>query len=106
MVVASDCGVCVCTFVCACMCLYVCVFGFEGTPPRVDGRTINTSCLTEQPGDDPPTPFSFLNERRGLEVEQKSCFLTYTNAATHQIVHEGMHLNRHVTEETTGPRYY
>ena len=40
-----------------------------------------------------------------LKVDQKSCFLTHTNAATHQIVNDGMHLNKHVMEEITGPRY-
>ena len=38
------------------------------------------------------------------QVDQKSCFLTHTNAATHDIIHEGMHVNKHVMEETTGPR--
>ena len=40
----------------------------SGTPPRIDGRTINTSCLWEQKGDVPPVPFSFLNEQEGLKV--------------------------------------
>ena len=39
-----------------------------GTPPRIDARTINTSCLFEQSGDEPPVPFSFLNEQQGIEV--------------------------------------
>ncbi|XP_064390529.1 protein MTO1 homolog, mitochondrial-like [Halichondria panicea] len=76
-----------------------------GTPPRISGRTINYSVLEQQLGDDPPTPFSFLNEISGLKIEQKSCYLTHTNQSTNQIVLDNMHLNRHVLEEVTGPRY-
>ena len=76
-----------------------------GTPPRLDKRTINFTYLERQPGDDPPVPFSFLNLREGIQVDQTACHLTHTNAATHQVVLDNMHLNRHVLEEVTGPRY-
>ncbi len=61
--------------------------GFEsarlktGTPPRVDGRTIDYSALEEQPGDPVAMPFSFMSDR--LPEERVSCWLTYTNAGTH-----------------------
>ena len=95
-----------------------------GTPPRIDKSTINFDPLWEQLGDDPPTPFSFVNEVKGLQVEsaltvapadrlsllsaiqveQESCYLTHTNTSTHQIILDKMYLNRHVQEEVTGPR--
>ena len=40
-----------------------------GTPPRIDGKTVNYSTLQVQPGDDPPTPFSFMNEQQGIQVK-------------------------------------
>jgi tRNA uridine 5-carboxymethylaminomethyl modification enzyme len=59
-----------------------------GTPPRLDARTIDFSCLEPQPSEEPPLPFSFLNE--GGTVAQADrlilCHKTYTNARTHQIV--------------------
>lgn len=59
-------------------------------------------------GDDPPTPFSYLNEKVWLERENRPqipCHLTETNEEVHKIILDNMHLNRHVTEEITGPRY-
>src|SRR5690606_34257599 len=50
-----------------------------GTPPRLNGRTIDTSKTELQPGDDEPRPFSFLTE--ALELEQLPCYITYTNEA-------------------------
>jgi tRNA uridine 5-carboxymethylaminomethyl modification enzyme len=76
-----------------------------GTPPRIDGRTVRYDSLEKQFGDSRPTPFSFLNLRKGIEVDQVLCYLTRTNAATHKIVTDNLHLNRHVLEEVTGPRY-
>ena len=67
--------------------------GFEsdrlktGTPPRIDGRTIDYAALEEQPGDPDATPFSFLTDR--LPSEQRSCWLTYTNPAVHAILRTG-----------------
>ncbi len=64
--------------------------GFElgrlktGTPPRLDGRTINNSRLAAQQGDDPPRPFSYSTEQ--LQVEQLPCYLSYTNEKTHEII--------------------
>lgn len=53
-----------------------------------------------------PSPFSYLNEKVGIDPEnQVVCHLTFTNAKLNRIVLDNMHLNRHVTEEVTGPRY-
>ena len=52
-----------------------------GTPPRLDGRTIDWAALDVQDGDDPPTPFSFLTER--IDVPQTVCHITHTNEAAH-----------------------
>ncbi|MEZ4771713.1 MAG: tRNA uridine-5-carboxymethylaminomethyl(34) synthesis enzyme MnmG [Bacteroidia bacterium] len=67
--------------------------GFEsgrmktGTPPRVDGRTINWAALEEQPGDEDPGKFSFMDTPR--LATQKPCYITYTNTDTHNILKEG-----------------
>ncbi|MDX1419118.1 MAG: tRNA uridine-5-carboxymethylaminomethyl(34) synthesis enzyme MnmG [Rubricoccaceae bacterium] len=67
--------------------------GFEsdrlktGTPPRIDGRTIDYRACEEQPGDDQPRPFSFLTDR--LPAEQRSCWLTYTSPAVHDTLRTG-----------------
>ena len=53
-----------------------------GTPPRLDGRTIDWACLDEQHGDDPPTPFSFLT--RAIDQPQIPCHITHTNKQTHE----------------------
>jgi tRNA uridine 5-carboxymethylaminomethyl modification enzyme len=55
-----------------------------GTPPRLDGRTIAWGGLEMQPGDEPPTPFSFLTDR--IERAQVKCGITATTAATHEII--------------------
>ncbi len=52
-----------------------------GTPPRLDGRTIDWGCLEVQEGDDPPTPFSFMTGR--IDVPQTVCHITHTNAGAH-----------------------
>ena len=54
-----------------------------GTPPRVDGRTVDWASMTEQPGDPEPEPFSFRHDR--IEVAQVPCFLTWTNERTHEL---------------------
>ena len=59
-----------------------------GTCPRLDRRTIDFSRLEEQPGDDPPVPFSFSTER--ITQPQIPCHITYTNAATHEIIRSGL----------------
>lgn len=55
-----------------------------GTPPRLDGRTINWSGLDMQPGDEQPTLFSFMT--RSVSVRQISCGITHTNAQTHEVI--------------------
>jgi tRNA uridine 5-carboxymethylaminomethyl modification enzyme len=60
-----------------------------GTPPRVDGRTINYSVLLEQPSDYPLPVFSYLG-KRDQHPAQISCFITYTNEKTHAIIRSGL----------------
>ena len=76
-----------------------------GTPPRLDGRTINWSVLTEQKGDDPPIPFSFLNKE--IIVPQISCFITGTTSASHELIRENLDRAPIYSGqiESTGPRY-
>ncbi|CAF0725893.1 unnamed protein product [Brachionus calyciflorus] len=77
-----------------------------GTPPRIDGRTIDFSKLEKKYPDYPPVPFSFLNDKVHLEPEQQLlCHMTYTNSDVAKIIKDTLHLNRHVKEETRGPRY-
>jgi tRNA uridine 5-carboxymethylaminomethyl modification enzyme len=76
-----------------------------GTPPRLDGRTIDWAQLDMQPGDDEPSVFSFLN--RVPEARQISCGITHTSEATHQIVRDNLSRSAmyggHI--EGVGPRY-
>jgi len=76
-----------------------------GTPPRLDGKTIDWKGLEEQPGDNPPTPFSFLTDK--IRVPQISCFITHTNQKTHDIIRENLHRAPMYSGqiESTGPRY-
>lgn len=76
-----------------------------GTPARLDGRTIDWKVCEEQPGDNPPTPFSFMNDR--VLVPQISCFITYTNDATHKIIRDNLHDAPMYSGQikSTGPRY-
>src|SRR5262245_65816390 len=60
-----------------------------GTPPRLDGRTIDWSVLEMQPGDDPPEPFSALTAR--IENPQVECGITRTVEVTHKIISENVH---------------
>jgi len=55
-----------------------------GTPPRLDGKTIDWASLTEQPGDKPPVPFSYLTDR--ITTPQISCFITETTTASHDLI--------------------
>ena len=57
-----------------------------GTPARLDGRTINWDVCEEQPGDTPPQPFSYLNDK--INVPQIPCHITFTNEKTHKIIAE------------------
>ncbi|WP_295072390.1 tRNA uridine-5-carboxymethylaminomethyl(34) synthesis enzyme MnmG [Tabrizicola sp.] len=76
-----------------------------GTPPRLDGRTIDWARLESQPGDETPVVFSFLN--RVPEARQISCGITHTSEATHQIVRDNLGRSAmyggHI--EGVGPRY-
>lgn len=60
-----------------------------GTPPRLDGRTIDWASLAIQPGDDPPRPFSFLTER--VANPQVPCHITRTSEATHALIRASLH---------------
>ena len=60
-----------------------------GTPPRLDGRTIDWGAVEMQPGDEPPEPFSILTER--IDNAQVQCRITRTNAATHRIIRDNVH---------------
>jgi tRNA uridine 5-carboxymethylaminomethyl modification enzyme len=77
-----------------------------GTPPRIDGRTIDFSRLTEQPGDRPEPVFSFLGER-AMHPRQLSCWITHTNERTHDIIRAGLDRSPMFTGviEGVGPRY-
>ncbi|MBW8828917.1 MAG: tRNA uridine-5-carboxymethylaminomethyl(34) synthesis enzyme MnmG [Burkholderiales bacterium] len=78
-----------------------------GTPPRIDGRSIDFSVLTEQPGDLDPVPvFSFLGEA-SQHPKQVPCWITHTNARTHEIIRSGFDRSPMFTGviEGVGPRY-
>ncbi len=77
-----------------------------GTPPRIDGRTIDYSKLQEQHGDDPLPVFSFLGKRE-QHPRQIPCYITRTNIQTHDIIRSGMDRSPMYTGiiEGTGPRY-
>ncbi|MBT6567010.1 tRNA uridine-5-carboxymethylaminomethyl(34) synthesis enzyme MnmG [uncultured Candidatus Puniceispirillum sp.] len=76
-----------------------------GTPPRLDGRTIDWSVLEMQPADDPPIPFSMMTTR--ITVPQIECGITRTTAETHRIIVESMHLSAVFNGNISGqgPRY-
>jgi tRNA uridine 5-carboxymethylaminomethyl modification enzyme len=86
-------------------------FGFvlgrlkTGTPPRLDGTTIDWASLTMQPGDDPPEPFSVLTER--IANPQVACGITRTTPATHEIIRANVHRSPMYSGQikSTGPRY-
>ncbi|NLC20210.1 MAG: tRNA uridine-5-carboxymethylaminomethyl(34) synthesis enzyme MnmG, partial [Clostridiales bacterium] len=62
-----------------------------GTPARIDKRSIDFSIMEEQPGDKKVVPFSFTTDPRSLNKPQISCWLTYTNEKTHEIIRENIH---------------
>ncbi len=76
-----------------------------GTPPRLDGRTIDWAALEMQPGDEPPEPFSTLTAR--IENPQIQCGITRTNEATHRIVRDNVHRSPMYSGQISsrGPRY-
>ncbi len=77
-----------------------------GTPPRIDGRSIDFSTLEEQPGDEPRPVFSFMADR-SWHPRQVSCFIAQTNAGTHDIIRRALHRSPMYTGviEGVGPRY-
>ena len=76
-----------------------------GTPPRLDGRTIDWTGLDAQPADDPPVPFSYMTDK--ITVPQIPCHITYTTAATHQVITENLGRSAMYSGqiEGIGPRY-
>lgn len=78
-----------------------------GTPARMDGRTIDTSKMVEQKGDRRIIPFSFTTDPDSIQKEQVSCWLTYTNEQTHQIIRDNLDRSPIYAGviEGTGPRY-
>jgi len=85
--------------------------GFEvgrlktGTPPRLDGATIDFSVMVPQPGDDPPPPFSYRTDR--IENRQLPCHLTHTSRATHELIQRNLDRSPLYSGiiESVGPRY-
>jgi len=77
-----------------------------GTPPRVDGRSLDYSIMIEQPGDDNPEKFSYLDITKPLK-EQRSCHMTYTSPEVHDLLREGFDrspmFNGRI--KSVGPRY-
>ena len=78
-----------------------------GTPPRLDGRTIDWSRFPAQPGDDDPTPFSFRTRRVAHHDSQVPCYLAWTTADTHRIIRENVHRSPMYSGQiqSIGPRY-
>ena len=78
-----------------------------GTPARVDRRSLDFTKMTEQPGDERITPFSFSTDPESIQKEQVSCYLTYTNEETHRIIRENIDRSPLFSGaiEGTGPRY-
>ena len=85
--------------------------GFElrrfktGTPPRLNGRTIDFSLVEEQPGDEIPVPFSFMS--KSISQPQLPCHITFTNPRVHELIRENLHRAPMYSGqiEGTGPRY-
>ncbi|MGF6990633.1 tRNA uridine 5-carboxymethylaminomethyl modification enzyme [Lachnospiraceae bacterium PM6-15] len=78
-----------------------------GTPPRVDKRSLDFSKMEEQKGDDRVVPFSFATNPEDVQIDQVSCWLTYTNEKTHQIIKDNLDRSPLFSGaiEGTGPRY-
>ncbi|KAK0711151.1 glucose inhibited division protein A-domain-containing protein [Lasiosphaeris hirsuta] len=75
-----------------------------GTPPRLAKGSIKFDILDVQRGDEPPTPFSYLNEAVAVQ-DQLLCYATYTNVATHDVVRANLNKTIHIRETVKGPRY-
>jgi tRNA uridine 5-carboxymethylaminomethyl modification enzyme len=78
-----------------------------GTPPRLDGRTIDWSRFERQPGDVDPTPFSFRTRRVAHYDSQVPCYIAFTTEETHRIIRENVHRSPMYSGQihSTGPRY-
>ncbi len=78
-----------------------------GTPPRLDGRTIDWSRFAEQPGDVDPTPFSFRTRRVAHHDSQVPCYIAWTTPETHRIIRENVHRSPMYSGQiqSIGPRY-
>lgn len=84
------------------------IFRFKtGTPARIDRRSIDFSKMQEQKGDERVVPFSFTTNPEDVQIEQVSCWLTYTNQETHEIIKENLDRSPLYSGmiEGTGPRY-
>ena len=87
-------------------------FGFEsgrmktGTPPRVDGRSLDFSKMVEQPGDEQPEKFSYLKSTKTL-TNQRLCYLSYTSETVHELLKEGFDKSPMFNGaiKSSGPRY-
>jgi tRNA uridine 5-carboxymethylaminomethyl modification enzyme len=78
-----------------------------GTPPRLDGRSIDWSRFAEQPGDADPTPFSFRTRRVAHHDSQVPCYIAWTTPETHRIIRENVHRSPMYSGQiqSIGPRY-
>lgn len=78
-----------------------------GTPARIDGRTVDFEKMEEQKGDQKIIPFSFTTDPKTVQIDQVSCWLTYTNEKTHEIIRENLDRSPLYSGaiEGTGPRY-
>ena len=78
-----------------------------GTPARIDKRSIDFSKMTEQKGDETVVPFSFSTDPASVQIEQESCWLTYTNEETHKIIRDNIDRSPLYSGviHATGPRY-
>jgi len=78
-----------------------------GTPARIDRRSIDFEKMEEQFGDERVVPFSFTTDPESVQIHQESCWLTYTNEKTHEIIRENIHRSPLFSGmiEGTGPRY-
>jgi len=78
-----------------------------GTPPRLDGRTIDWSKFPVQPGDEDPTPFSFRTKRVAHRDSQVPCYIAWTTPETHRIIRENVHRSPMYSGQiqSIGPRY-
>ena len=78
-----------------------------GTPARIDKNSIDFTKMEEQKGDERVVPFSFTTDPEDVQIDQVSCWLTYTNETTHEIIRENLDRSPLFSGaiEGTGPRY-